>query len=89
MLKPERNHEIPELTQFVAEAALTKGNIFMTMRDEFGPIFEDEAFADLYPTIGQPAESPARLAMVTVMQYVENLTDRQAAEAVRERISWK
>jgi len=89
MLKPERDHEIPELTQFVAKAALPNGNIFTTMRDELGPIFEDEEFADLYPTIGQPAESPARLAMVTVMQFVENLTDRQAADAVRERISWK
>lgn len=89
MLKPERNHKIPELTQIVAKAALPNGNIFMTMRDEFGSIFEDEEFADLYPTIGQPAESPARLAMTTIMQYVENLTDRQAAEAVRDRISWK
>lgn len=89
MLRPERNQEIPELTRFVAKEALPNGNIFMTMRDELGPIFEDEDFADLYPTIGQPAESPARLALVTVMQYVDNLTDRQAAQAVRERISWK
>jgi transposase len=89
MLRPERNHEIPELTRFVAKEALPNGNIFMTMRDELGPIFEDEDFAGLYPTRGQPAESPARLALVTVMQYVDNLTDRQAAQAVRERISWK
>lgn len=89
MLKPKRNQEIPELTRFVAKAALPSGSIFMTLRDELGPIFEDEEFSDLYPTIGQPAASPARLAMVTVMQYVENLADRQAAEAVRERISWK
>lgn len=89
MLKPKRNQEIPELTRFVAKAALPNGSIFMPLRDELGPIFEDEEFSDLYPTIGQPAASPARLAMVTVMQYVENLADRQAAEAVRERISWK
>jgi transposase len=88
MLRPESN-EIPELTRFVAEAALPDGNLFMRMRDELGPIFEDEEFADLYPSIGQPAESPARLALVTVMQFVEDIGDRQAAEAVRERISWK
>lgn len=88
MLRPESN-EIPELTRFVAKAALPDGNVFMRMRDELGPIFEDEEFADLYPSIGQPAESPARLALVTVMQFVEDLGDRQAAEAVRERISWK
>lgn len=89
MLRPEPNQEIPELTRFVAKEALPNGSIFMTMRDELGPIFEDEDFADLYPSIGQPAESPARLALVTVMQYVDNLSDRQAAQAVRERISWK
>lgn len=89
MLRPKPNHEIPELTRFVAKEALPNGSIFMTMRDELGPIFEDEDFADLYPAIGQPAVSPARLALVTVMQYVDNLTDRQAAQAVRERISWK
>jgi transposase len=89
MLRPERNHEIPELTRFVAKEALPDGSIFMTLRDELGPIFEDEDFADLYPSVGQPAESPARLALVTVMQFADNLTDRQAAQAVRERISWK
>ena len=89
MLRPERNHEIPELTRLVARAAHPNGNIFMTMRDELGPIFTDEEFANLYPSLGQPAESPACLALVTVMQFVENLTDRQAADAVRDRVSWK
>ncbi len=88
MLRPESN-EVPELTRLVAKAALPDGNIFIKMRDELGPIFEDEEFTALYPTIGQPAESPARLALVTIMQFVENLTDRQAAEAVRDRVSWK
>lgn len=88
MLRPESN-EIPELTRLVAQAALPDGNVFMKMRDELGPIFDDEAFAELYPSIGQPGESPGRLALVTVMQYVENLTDRQAADAVRDRVSWK
>ena len=52
MLRPERNHEIPELTRFVAREALPNGSIFMTLRDELGPIFEDEDFADLYPSLG-------------------------------------
>jgi len=89
MLKPKKNENIPEMTKIVAQAAFPKGNIFLTMRDELGPIFEDEAFVDLYPALGQPATSPARLALVTVMQFVENLTDRQAAEAVQARIDWK
>lgn len=61
----------------------------MKMRDELGPIFDDDTFAHLYPRLGQPAESPARLALITVMQFMENLTDRQAADAVRGRIDWK
>ena len=89
MLKPKKSFEIPIETQRVAKAAFPKGNIFILLRDELGLIFEDQAFASLYPTLGQPAKSPGRLALVTLMQYVENLTDRQAALAVRARIDWK
>lgn len=50
---------------------------------------QDEDFHDLFPVRGQPAEAPWRLALVTLMQYAEGLTDRQAADAVRTRIDWK
>ena len=53
------------------------------------PIYTDEAFADLFPTHGQPALAPWRLALVTVFQFMEGLTDRQAADAVRDRLAWK
>lgn len=89
MLTPQSDHEIPELTQQVARAAFPKGNKVMKIRDALGPIFEDELFKELYPFKGQPAESPAKLAMVTLFQYMEGLTDREAAEAVRSRIDWK
>jgi transposase len=61
----------------------------MRMRDALGPIYTDAAFATLFPPRGQPAESPARLALVTIMQFAEGLSDRQAADAVRSRIDWK
>ena len=81
---------IPELTERIARAAFPRNdNVYMKMRDVFGVIYTDEQFGDLYPQRGQPAESPWRLALVTVMQYAENLTDRQAADAVRGRIDWK
>jgi transposase len=48
-----------------------------------------QQIGELYPSTGQPGESPARLALITVMQFMENLTDRQAADAVRDRVSWK
>jgi transposase len=52
------------------------------MRDAFGAIFADHEFAALFPTRGQPAEAPWRLALVPIMQYVEDLSDRRAADAV-------
>lgn len=54
-----------------------------------GPIFNDTEFADLFPVRGQPGLPPWRLALVTVLQFQENLSDRQAADAVRARIDWK
>ena len=88
-LKPESVPHIPEETKRVAKAAFPKGNIYMRMRDELGTFYQDEQFASLFPNQGQPAESPWKLALICVMQFVENLSDRQAAEAVRARIDWK
>jgi len=89
MLTPNYDHEIPEMTVEVAKAVFPKGNAVMKIRDELGPLFADDEFSELYPTIGQPAVSPARLALVTILQFMENLTDREAADAVRSRIDWK
>ncbi len=80
---------VPEETARVARAAFPKGNRYLEMRDMLGTIYTDELFADLYPRRGQPAEAPWRLALVTVFQFQEGLSDRQAAEAVRGRIDWK
>src|SRR5712692_5429171 len=59
------------------------------VRDTLGTLYTDEAFADLFPTHGQPAEAPWCLALVTLSQFMEGLTDRQAADAVRDRLAWK
>jgi transposase len=73
----------------VARTAFPQGNAYLTLRDALGTIFADEDFAPLFPSCGQPGLPPWRLALVTLMQYRENLADRQAAEAVRARIDWK
>lgn len=80
---------IPELTTKVAKRAFRKGNAYMQMRDTLGTFFTNDQFADLYSLEGQPAYAPWRLALVSVMQFAENLSDRQAADAVRSRIDWK
>ena len=86
---PSRMNERPLETERVARAAFPKGNMYMELRDKLGVLYEDEQFAHLFEWRGRPAESPGMLAMVTVMQYAEGLSDRQAAEAVRSRIDWK
>lgn len=88
-LKPQSDSFVPAETLRVAKAAFAKGNPYLTLHDELGPIFEDADFTALFSEVGQSAMPPWRLALVTIMQFRENLSDRQAAEAVRSRIDWK
>src|SRR5690348_2892640 len=80
---------VPDDTARIAKAAFRRGNPCLVLRDRLGTIFADAGFADLYPERGQPAYAPWRLALVTLLQFREGLSDRQAAEAVRARIDWK
>src|SRR5215208_4191631 len=80
---------VPKPTARIARAAFPKSTPDLTLRDRLGPIFCDPDFAELYPECGQPAYPPWRLALITLMQFRESLSDRQAAEAVRARIDWK
>lgn len=88
-LKPSLIEAVPSETIRVARAAFPKGNLCISMRDQLGTLFEDADFTTLYPRRGQPAFAPWRLALITVMQFLENLSDRQTADAVRSRIDWK
>ena len=88
-LRPEPPCPIPPETARVAHAAFPRGNPYLRLRDHFGALYTDEMFASLFPTRGQPAAAPWRLALVTVMQFAEGLADRQAADAVRGRIDGK
>jgi transposase len=88
-LHPQEIPAVPEETMRIARAAFPHGNVYMRMRDALGTIYADQLFVSLFPACGQPAEAPWRLALTTVMQFAEGLSDRQAAEAVRSRIDWK
>ncbi|MGQ4334928.1 IS1182 family transposase [Streptomyces hayashii] len=88
-MQPKGSGEIPAETVRVARAAFPKGSLAVRVRDELGSLFSDGQFVGLFPARGKPAWSPGRLAMVLVLQFVEGLTDRQAAQAVRARIDWK
>jgi transposase len=89
-LRPQPLPPVPEATAAAVHAAFPKGNLYVELRAEFGTLYDDQLFADLYPSEGRPVEvAPWRLALVVVMQYIEGLTDRQAADAVRRCIDWK
>jgi transposase len=88
-LRPQPLLPVPDDTARIAQAAFRRGNPYVLLRDRLGVIFADSDFADLYPKLGQPTYAPWRLALVTLMQFREGLSDREAAEAVRSRIDWK
>jgi IS5 family transposase len=81
----------PEIA--AAVAVMYKGKrerpLPVMVRDQLGEWLADEQFAGAYGKRGKPGWPPGRLALVTVFQMAEDLTDRQAAEAVRTRIDWK
>jgi transposase len=94
VLRPERVPEVPAETARLAWKVHPKGTDEMRVRDALGALFHDEDFLvgeleGMYPPTGQPALSPALLATVTVLQFVHNLSDREAAQAAADRISWK
>src|SRR5919106_867480 len=81
MLRPMPIEPVPPATAQVARAAIPKGSRYLRVADEL--------FGALFPTHGQPACPPWRIALVTILQFAEGLSDRQAAHAVRSRIDWK
>jgi transposase len=88
-MQPQPWPEVPAGTARVARKAFRNGSLAIRARDELGGWCADEDFAGAYGVAGKPGISPAQLAMVTVLQFAENLTDRQAADAVRGRLDWK
>jgi transposase len=88
-MQPQPWPAVPAGTAGVVRKAFPKGALAIRARDELGAWCEDGSFAAAYGARGRPGISPAQLAMVTVLQFTENLTDRQAADAVRGRLDWK
>ena len=86
VMHPSSIDPVPEETARVARAAFRRGTLLMRVRDKIGGLYDDAMFATLYDARGQLAIAPWRLALVTLFQVLETLSDRQAAEAVRSRI---
>ncbi len=89
MLKAQTTQTVPDATSRVARTTLPYGNRYLTLRDKPGAVFDDTMLAHLFYTRGRQAEAPRRLALVTVVQFTERLSDRKVAEAVRTRTDLK
>jgi len=88
-IRPRLGVEVPELTARVARASNPAGTTAMWVRDRLDGLWAEEDFAGWYPRDGRPGISPAQLATVSVLQFLLDLSDRDAAEAVRCRIDFK
>jgi hypothetical protein len=88
-MQPRPWPDVPELTAKMARSSSRQGNLAMRIRDELGEVYADARFAGAFGVRGRPGISPGQLMMASVLQFSEDLTDRQAAEAVRDRMTWK
>jgi transposase len=88
-MQPRPWPEVPKQTARMARASFRKGNLAIRIRDVLGELYEDGQFRAVFGVRGRPGISPAQLMIVSVLQFADDLTDRQAADAVRDRITWK
>jgi transposase len=89
VLWPEPDPVVVAAVRSIYGARKAGPPLAVAVRDRLGEWLHDEAFAPAFGTRGRPGWSPSRLALVTVLQRAEDLTDRMAAEAVRARLDWK
>jgi len=88
-MKPRTSDQIPEDTRQLGQILLKPDNVMRLIGERLSEFVHDDDFADLYPPEGRPAVWPGLLALVTVLQWAEALSDRQAAYAVVTRVDWK
>src|SRR3989304_3513679 len=88
-LKVKQPWQMPNETRRIGQHLLQEKNTYRLIGDKLFTKLNEQDFADLYPSEGQPGFSPVILAFVTVFQFMEKLPDRQAAEALRMRLDWK
>lgn len=86
---PQPITPVPDETSRIARAVFPTGTLAMALREDLADLYTDEDFVDRFAARGQAAACPWRLAVVTILQFLAGLTDRQAADAVRSRIDWK
>ena len=88
-LWPEPDPQVAVAVKAMYGSGKRERPLAVEIRGRLGQWLADEDFAAAFGIRGRPGWPPSRLALVTVLQRVEKLTDRLAAEAVRARLDWK
>lgn len=87
--KSDPNRELLDAAALCRQL-VPKGSVEAFLADHRHQLFPDEMFADLFPSgRGRPSIPADVIATAMVLQALEGLSDREAARAVRDRISWK
>ncbi|MGH3191481.1 MAG: transposase [Streptosporangiaceae bacterium] len=86
---PEPDPQIAAAIEAMYGGRKTERPLAVEVRDRLGQWLADEEFAAAFGIRGRPGWPPSRLALVTILQRAEKLTDRAAAGEVRTRIDWK
>jgi IS5 family transposase len=85
----ESNRELLDATALCRQL-VPEGSVEAFLADHRHDLFPDEMFEDLFTSKrGRPSIPADVVASVMVLQALEGLSDRDAARALRDRISWK
>jgi hypothetical protein len=84
-----RRPELPTIGARWCEAALPEGSVYRFLARERGRLFPPELFADLFEPTGRRSVPPSILAVVMVLQRLEGLSDREAADRFAFDVRWR
>ena len=84
-----RRPELPTVGARWCEAALPEGSVYRFLARERTRLFPPELFADLFQATGRRSVPPSILAVVMVLQRLEGLSDREAADRFAFDVRWR
>jgi len=85
---PRQGDLLDDITRF-CDGAVSKGSIYGLLHRERDRLFPDEFFADLFSDMGRRSVPPSVVATVMVLQRLEGLSDREAAERFTFDTRWR
>ena len=84
-----RRPDLPMVGARWCEAALPEGSVYRFLARERGRLFPPQLFADLFQPTGRRSVPPSILAVVLVLQRLEGLSDREAADRFAFDVRWR